>query len=326
MKKNRPFSGIVAALGMLVLIIDSEASLAGAREGVDLCIRTVIPSLFPFFLLSQILVSAWTGRQLPMLRPLGKLLGVPEGCESLLIPGFLGGYPVGAKSIHHAWESGCVSEQDANRLLFFCSNAGPSFLFGMAAPLFSKPGTGWILWGIQIVSTILVAYLMRREPGVAKPVPALLEQSLSQALKNAVSVTAQVCGWVICFRIITTFADRWFLWLVPEWIRVLFSGFLELSNGCLRLSVLASEEIRFIFCSVMLSWGGICVIMQTASVTKGLKLRYYLLGRLLHTGFSLFLSLSILGILPKLSLVLPVLLISGWKAVKRGSIPKAAGV
>lgn len=326
MKKNYPFSGIVAALGFFVLIMDSEASLLGAREGIDLCIRTVIPALFPFFLLSQILISTWTGRQIPILRPLGKLLGIPEGSDSLLIPGFLGGYPVGAKSIHHAWETGCISEDDANRLLAFCSNAGPSFLFGMAAPLFARPGTGWILWGIQIISAILVGYFLRKEPGVSKPVSTGKNQTLSQSLQNAVSVTAQVSGWVICFRILTTFADRWFLWLVPEWIRVLFTGFLELSNGCLRLSVLDSEKIRFLLCSAMLSFGGICVVMQTASVTKGLKLQCYLYGRLLHTGFSLLLSSCIIGILPKVSLVLPFLLISGWKAVKRGSIPKAAGV
>ena len=49
MKTNK-LACTAAALGMLVLILDSKTALAGAREGIDLCIRTVIPSLFPFFL------------------------------------------------------------------------------------------------------------------------------------------------------------------------------------------------------------------------------------------------------------------------------------
>ena len=91
MVSRRILPGVVAALGILILILDSKTALRGAAESIDLCVRTVIPSLFPFFLLSGILVKSLMGNKFPLLRPIGRLLGIPEGAESLLISGFLGG-------------------------------------------------------------------------------------------------------------------------------------------------------------------------------------------------------------------------------------------
>ena len=81
---------------MLALILDGRTAIDGARQGIELCLRTVIPSLFPFFVLSILLTSSLLGSSLAVLRPLGRLFGMPDGAESLLIPAFLGGYPVAA--------------------------------------------------------------------------------------------------------------------------------------------------------------------------------------------------------------------------------------
>ncbi len=95
MKRRNFWTGICVSLGMLALILDGRTAIEGARQGIELCLRTVIPSLFPFFVLSILLTSSLLGSSLIVLRPLGRLFGMPEGAESLLIPAFLGGYPVG---------------------------------------------------------------------------------------------------------------------------------------------------------------------------------------------------------------------------------------
>ena len=45
MKLRKILPGLVAALGMGVLILDSRTALMAAGQGVDLCLKTVIPSL-----------------------------------------------------------------------------------------------------------------------------------------------------------------------------------------------------------------------------------------------------------------------------------------
>ena len=99
MKLRKILPGLFAAAGMVVLILDSRTALMGASEGVALCLKTVIPSLFPFFILSGILSGSLMGLEFPILRPIGRVLGMPNGSEMLLVSGFLGGYPVGAKAV-----------------------------------------------------------------------------------------------------------------------------------------------------------------------------------------------------------------------------------
>ena len=82
MEIRRRCWGLAAAAGMLVFILDSKTALSGANEGVQLCIRTVIPSLFPFFVLSALMTGALMGTSLRGLRPLCRLMKMPVGAES----------------------------------------------------------------------------------------------------------------------------------------------------------------------------------------------------------------------------------------------------
>ena len=78
--------------------------------------------------------------------------------------------------------------------------------------------------------------------------------------------------------------------MLPVWAQIALMGFLELTNGCCGLALIADVRLRFVLCSGILSFGGICVLLQTASVTKGLSLSGYLKGKLMQTVFSLLLS------------------------------------
>lgn len=283
-------TGIFAIFSMAVLILDSKTALKGIGEGVQLCLYTVVPALFPFFVFSSIINETLIGRRIPFLRPLGKLCGMPAGSESLLMLGFFGGYPVGAQAVSDAYRQGALSKPTAQRLLGFCSNAGPSFLFGLIATLFADWWAPWVLWGIQILSTLLVGILL---PGKDTGFVALQDNcqiSVSIALKRAIRVMAEVCGWIILFRMYIAVCSRWVLWVFPPITKTIFSGILELSNGCIALSNLQSQSIRFILASGFLSFGGLCVYMQTVAVCGNLGLGMYIPGKILQTVFSLFLS------------------------------------
>lgn len=101
---------------------------------------------------------------------------------------------------------------------------------------------------------------------------------------------AGVCGWIIMFRILVAILDRWFLWLLPESVRLLLIGSLELANGCHSLLQSQAEAARFILSAVILGFGGICVCMQTVSVTGKLGTGWYFPGKVLQSVVSLILS------------------------------------
>lgn len=309
MNKQRFRTGIGAFAGMLVLILDSKTALTGAQDGIHLCIQTVIPSLFPFFILSNLLTGAFMGLDYPLLRPIGRLFGLPKGTESLLIPAYLGGYPAGAQNLSAACRAGHISKNNAEHLLAFCNNAGPAFLFGMIGQMFPSDLYPWLLWGIHIAASWMVSLLFRCEESRGA-IPTANSAGVTEAMVDSLSVMATVCGWVILFRVLISFMKRWILWLLPETIQIAAIGLLELSNGCCSLNSIENIAVRFVLSSVLLAAGGLCVTMQTVSAVKGLSMKYYFAGKGLHILFSLLLSLSVLYpylLIPFLFIFLPIL-------------------
>lgn len=298
MKSRNFWMGVTAAAGMLVLILDSRTALDGMREGIDLCLRTLVPSLFPFFFLSILLTGSMLGHSARVLEPIGQLCGIPAGAVSVLAVGLLGGYPVGAQNIALAYESGTLSRADAERMLAFCNNAGPAFLFGIVGAAFDAAWIPWALWGIHMVSALLVGILSNC--GNCRTSVSIRQNplSLTAALQKSLSVMAQVAGWVVLFRMLLTYLEHWFLWMLPTGVQVLISGILELSNGCVRLRELENEGARFLAASGMLALGGVCVCFQTCSAAKGLRLKAYFPGKLLQTVLGMLLAIGAQQLLP----------------------------
>lgn len=281
---------LLPGLAMALLILDAKTGLTSARDGIELCLRTVIPALFPFLILSPMVTNQLMGNKIPLLSSLTKPLGIPDGCESILLVGFLGGYPVGAQSVAQAWRDGQLDKITASRMLGFCSNAGPSFLFGMIGILFTDWRIPWILWAIHIASALFVGYLLPGKTSGQASISKAKPLSLTAAMQRSVRVMAQICGWVVAFRILIGFADRWVLWLLPEEAKLLLTGILELSNGCCDLMEANAQGLRFILSSVFLGFGGLCVLMQTASVTGNLGLGYYFPGKILQATISFLMA------------------------------------
>ena len=282
MQKRTVCKAAAAFLGMLILVLDSKTALSAATEGIQLCISTVIPALFPFFVLSSVITGSFSGRTVAILKPLGKLMHIPCGYEAILIPAFLGGYPVGAQAVSSAYRSGGLSKEHAERLLAFCNNPGPSFLFGMVSFLFPDKHSVWLLWGITALSAVLVGKFYPSVDFITHASSSLPAPPV-RAMDSAVKAMAYVCGWIILFRVAIAFVSRWFLWLLPDAVQLIFIGLLELSNGCFELTKLANPGIRFLISGCILSFGGLCVTMQTASVAGTLSLQHYIIGKLLQT-------------------------------------------
>lgn len=337
---KRIMGGSLAGLGILFLILDAPTALAGARDGIELCLYSIVPSIFPFLVLSAILTSNLLGAHVKILHPLGRLVGIPKGTEGLFLAGLLGGYPIGAQAVTQAWEQGQLSKKDARRMLAFCSNAGPSFLFGILGIQFSNSGSLWLLWIIHIVSAIAVGTILSGKSLEGKCACDSKPMTLPSALRKSVITMGMICGWVILFRIILSFLDRWILWLLPVSARICVYGFLELANGCCSLSQINTEGLRFVIASCMLSFGGVCVYLQTVSVTGKLGTGKYLLGKTMQLFISLLCSMSVqyflfstterINISPfwmLLSAAAGILLIGIYRIIKKkSSIPALIGV
>ena len=297
------------AAGMLVLILDGKTALAGAAVGVELCLQTLIPSLFPFFVLSAMLTGSLGG-------------------NGLLLAGILGGYPVGAGNVVQAYRAGQISRSQAERLVVLCNCAGPSFLFGVITPVLGELKLGLALWGVYLLSVLALWWVLPKTPPIP---PHAVEIHLQTALWGSVRAMAGVCGWVVLFRVVLAILDRWILWLLPDWGWVTVYGLLELSNGCLYLGILPPAW-RFLTAAGLIGFGGICVMLQTAGAVEGIPMKWYFPGKVFQSMVCILLSACLYpGTLPPtvLAVLTGITIFLGYllqKTEKSSGNPRTVGV
>jgi len=289
MERKRFVTGILSAVGICVLILDGQTAIQGCRAGLSLCAETVIPSLFPFFWLNGLLNGALLGYDMGITDRLGALFGYPKGCASIMISSLLGGYPSGAQAVGQCCKNGKLSNESGELLLSVSNNAGPAFLFGMAGQMFPDRRTAWVLWFVQIVSSVFVAQILL--PKFEKP---LLSSSdpygQRYTIEHSIQAILRVCGWIVLFRGGMEILRKRLLNNISDVFYTLIAGFLEISNGCFLLSSVEDIRIRFILCTLFLAFGGLCVTMQTVSVVEGLNMRYYFIGKAMQTGYAVLLA------------------------------------
>lgn len=281
---------LICTVILTLLIIDTSTAVAGANEGVALCIKVIIPSLFPFFLVTTYMNSLLPGVDIPGICMLGRFLHIPLGSEPLLVLGLLGGYPVGAKLIGDAFTQKKIDKRTGQILLGYCNNSGPAFIFGVAGRLFSNLYVPVCLWLTHILSAIITGFILPKPNASVASTDKQKVITIPEALHKSMSVCISVCGWVIIFKIIMNYITVYLDSYISKTIMIIITGVLELSNGCLMLTEINTEPVRFLLCSAFFALGGLCVALQTISVTGALKWGLYIPGKIIQTCISLLLS------------------------------------
>ena len=103
---------------------------------------------------------------------------------------------------------------------------------------------------------------------------------------------AGICGWIICFRVVLSYIERYFP-MENETSTAILYGVFELVNGTMAIRMIPSEAARFIVLNGMLSFGGLCVWMQTAAASKGLSLKSFCFSKMLQSLISVVLAVIV---------------------------------
>ena len=289
-KTNNTIKVIITSLCFVILILDTKTAITGANKGIELCINRILPSLLPFCILSKIFCAEIIGQRIPLWNRICKLTGMPNGTESILLVGLIGGYPIGAQCIEDAYLAGALTKNDSARLLSFCNNAGPAFIFGVLSCVFPTAAPLWSLYTIHILSAIIVGMLMPNKTKTSSTLTNKRTLSIFQAVESSAKTISIICIWIIIFKIFQQILARWIFAFLDTDAQVLLSGIVELSNGCLSLTNIERLGLRYILCSLFLSLGGCSVTLQTFFVAKDIPKKNYFLGKFLQTACSIVLA------------------------------------
>ena len=246
------------------IIFPQEIS-AGVKQGAAVWLDVLLPSLFPFMTLCQF--ATLTGVLQPLaipLRPLLRLLNLPDGMCTALLASVTGGYPAGAKSLATMVSSKMLSKDEAGTALCFSVNPGPAFVVvAVGRGMFSNMGLGWMLWASQLISTLIVAFMATRGRRISdiKPHYIPAAEALVASVSGCAAAMFSIGAYVILFSSIGSVL----LSLAPK-LAPYITGVLEVTSGCAlapSFGVYGAYIAAF-----MIGFSGISVICQVMSIAK----------------------------------------------------------
>ncbi len=283
---------LLKTLVWLVLIIavlsHPDTTFQYAYEGLYQWAAKMVPTLFPFMMISSIMV--YSGADLE----LGRMLSLPlkriykystYGLYAIFM-GFFCGFPMGAKVVSELCENKKLSKEEAVSLLGFCNNIGPAYFLGIIIPMLHACGyqnTLPFLFGMYGIPAVYGIFLSRRfaKTNAASVISKNAYQneareklSLTGCLKKACMENTQslilLGGYITFTNAFRIFLD--FFRLSDNMKRVL-SSFLEIMGGVQTIytgTLLPQEKVLWIMTA--LGFGGISCLIQTSSFLEKAKL------------------------------------------------------
>lgn len=297
--KKHPWISIVLFLALIPMLLHSGTVTDGARYGLLLWYQSVVPALFPFMVISGLIVQ-FGGVQIlmePFYHMLRYFLPVTRNGCYVLISGLLCGYPMGAKTCAEFVSDKRITETEGRFLMAICNHPSPMFLLGYVYPFFSESFAPWNLL-LSIYGPILFLALAARkydqESIDENDIVPAREQTVDAVILSAVTVLCKIGGYLVLFSIVIVFL-RNMSFLSPN-LRLFFIGALEMTTGIRELASSLPPRQAFIASTAVLSFGGCSGIFQTKSVLTvsdsvhakkaGLSIRPYIFWKMIHAVLS----------------------------------------
>ncbi len=279
------FSGLAALLIFLILLISSDTAIEYMKKGLRLCVATVIPSLFPFMVISELIVSSGIGLRLSRIfaKPMRALFNVSEGAASAYILGAVCGFPIGAKAAVSMYDRGMMPKDELERVLTFCNNPGSAFVISaVGVSFFGNKALGILLYICVILSSLIIGFSAKLFFPKAKPTSAEINVSgscdvkmITDAVQSSALSMLTVCAYVVFFSafvgctgaILSHFS-------VPCEIIALIFGFFEISSGVGAAADVDIGMSAVLLCALFSGWSGLSVHFQIMSVCSGRNINF----------------------------------------------------
>lgn len=296
-------AGIMFFIGFM-LIRYPDSATRGVTDGIELCLSTLVPSLFPFMFVSCFLLeSGILNRTEGAFSFVGRrIFGLPGYCVPVIFFSMIAGLPVGARFTEELYNKRMITKAQGQRMLFFCMNPGPAFVITWVGyKMLGSRELGIIIYVSLIISSLLIGILSvpvwsddekieNISTEKAKPDIALsVVRAVTQSSRNVFSI----CAWVVLF---SCFIELIKVFGFSENTENFLLAITEVTNGCKRCAEIYPAPII----AGIIGFGGLCAHMQVSSSIVSLRLeyKYFISARILNAGISVLVSVFFLKCFP----------------------------
>jgi Uncharacterized protein conserved in bacteria len=298
--KNKAITIITTFTFLLVLFLFPVSAFTGAKNGLLLWFQTVLPTLLPFVILSNLIVALDLTSYITLFfYPLfKKIFGVSKYGSYPIVIGMLSGYPLGAKTCADLVKTNQISKGEGQFLLSLCNNASPMFITSyIGMQCLGIKNNQYLLLVIIYLSTIINAFLYRLNEKIvckfqknslyhpsnystvtanSKTDTRTTFQILDDSIMNAFEILTKIGGYIILFSLAAQIIYD--IPALPHNIKILLVGIFEITTGTNAIALSTySQTIKIILILTFTAFGGLSSLAQTKSVIadSGLSIKTY---------------------------------------------------
>lgn len=310
------FKILAAALLTLYCLIETSAVQDAVYDSLMRCLNIVIPSLYGMMIMSVFLSKCG-------------FFGMFSGIIPIFIVSQFAGYPVGAKLLCSEYERGRLSHRQAEIYSGVCFGAGPAFIFGcISSQLYGNKSAGLLILISAVLSNLILFIIVsifntKEETEQTKMKFEISSEMLTESILSGGRAMADICFMISAFAIISSsikhigVVNRIASWISgfsdisSQRICGIFDAFLDVTN----ITGLDNGDYFVLpIISGLVSFGGICVLMQINAVTRrNIRIFPLLVFRSIAAGLSIIIC----------NLIMPFLLSSETVAAGNFAIHKA---
>ena len=314
---------LISILFLITLLIYSKTNMEAVKQGLELWVNHVIPSLFPFLIATEILCCTNIVYLLGKIlyKPVHKIFNVPGEGAFALVMGIISGYPSGAKIVCELKSQQILRQEEAERLIAFTNNSGPLFIIGtVGISLLDNPKIGYILLISHLISCILVGFIFRNWKKANYSIDSRnifrkkisnkdFGEILSDSIRKAIMTIVMIGGFIVFFSVILSILQSSGVFSVTGFLfekigieknlgNSICSGIVELTNGIRMMSCLKITKLTIAWLSFLIGFGGFSVLFQVYSIIskEKISIKPYLYGKLLQGSISFFVTLLLINL------------------------------
>lgn len=284
-----------------ILLCFPNSTIEYAYQGLTQWATRMVPTLFPFMIISSMMIH--TGVDSWLTKIINPILKSLFTCSSnglyVIVMGFLCGFPMGARSACDLRKNKRISKSEAEYLLAFCNNIGPTYFLGIIFPLLETCGYHnkllllFGLYGIPLLYGIFLGKITqasnmethkmmdeRDKKQIYTPFTTALRQSCLSSIQSILLLGGYVT-FVNAFRAIPE------LLKLPSCVSIIIGGFLEIVYGIpgIFYNGQLPPQWKAFYIMTALSFSGICCMLQTSSITieEELSMKKYIFHKVIIT-------------------------------------------
>lgn len=276
------------ALIFLVAVFFSDELAEYVAAGLSISVRVIIPSVFPFLLLTDLTIRYIRFERIGILRRIfERLFRINGAALPVLVCGILCGFPLGAKLALLMYENGKISKCECERLMVFTNNASPGYVIcAVGIAMRGSLADGILLYASMVLSSVTVGFFLgiNKSKSDISHFISWQKYSFAESVKSGVNVCLHICGFVTVFSIAVGLVDR-FIMAAP--LKAIIISFTEIGNAALYLSDLyiAPRWATLALTAFAISFSGLCVSAQVLSLIdkdSKISMRKYLPRKLMQ--------------------------------------------